>query len=182
MSADARAILPMIWLLASEDDDPLSGIVKYSYEKISFRLRLRTNIVTAAINEMIANGFIEQLQSCNESVTDALQNRTQTVTPETETETEKRQSKNKYGQFNNVSLTDDECQKLIDKFGNDIALAKIENLSSYIASKGVRYKSHYATILTWAQNDAATPNRAKTFADIKEERAREEMRKFVEGE
>ena len=30
---------------------------------------------------------------------------------------------------------------------------KIDNLSSYIASKGVKYKSHYATILNWSRKD-----------------------------
>ena len=59
--------------------------------------------------------------------------------------------KRKYGQFENVKLTDEEYQKLKDKF-NDYE-SKIENLSSYIASKGDKYKSHYATILNWAKKD-----------------------------
>ena len=59
--------------------------------------------------------------------------------------------KRKYGQFENVELTDEEYQKLKDKFTD--YEKKIENLSNYIASKGVRYKSHYATILNWARNE-----------------------------
>lgn len=55
----------------------------------------------------------------------------------------------KYGEFQNVLLTDEEYQKLQDKFSD--YQAKIENLSSYIASKGKKYTSHYATILTWAR-------------------------------
>lgn len=53
--------------------------------------------------------------------------------------------KNVYGEFNNVKLTDDEYKKLEEKG----LLSEIEKLSSYIESKGVRYKSHYATILVW---------------------------------
>ena len=59
--------------------------------------------------------------------------------------------KRKYGSFENVELTDEEYQKLKDKFSN--YEEKIENLSGYIASKGAKYKSHYATILNWSRKD-----------------------------
>lgn len=59
--------------------------------------------------------------------------------------------KRKYGSFENVELTDEEYQKLKDQFQD--YESKIEALSSYIASKGVRYKSHYATILNWSRKD-----------------------------
>ena len=59
--------------------------------------------------------------------------------------------KRKYGSFENVLLTDSEYQKLKDKFMD--YEEKIENLSNYIASKGAKYKSHYATILNWARHD-----------------------------
>ena len=39
MSANARALLPMIWLIASEDKDPQSGCVRGSYASVTFRLR-----------------------------------------------------------------------------------------------------------------------------------------------
>ncbi|MDX9804176.1 MAG: DUF4373 domain-containing protein [Dehalococcoidales bacterium] len=58
-----------------------------------------------------------------------------------------------YGEFQNVKLTDDEIKKLESKFGKENASKKIENLSQYIASKGKRYKSHYATILNWSRSD-----------------------------
>jgi len=60
--------------------------------------------------------------------------------------------KKEYGEFHNVLLTDEEYQKLKDKFGNR-AQALIENLSSYMASKKTKYISHYATILNWARKD-----------------------------
>ena len=59
--------------------------------------------------------------------------------------------KRKYGQFENVLLTDDEYEKLKSRFPD--YETKIENLSSYIASKGAKYKSHYATILNWSRKD-----------------------------
>lgn len=56
---------------------------------------------------------------------------------------------NIYGEFKNVKLTDDEYKKLEEKN----LLPYIEKLSSYIASKGKKYKSHYATILTWSRKE-----------------------------
>ena len=57
--------------------------------------------------------------------------------------------KNRYGEFNNVLLTEEEYHKLEESN----LLPYIEKLSSYIASKGKKYKSHYATILTWSRGD-----------------------------
>lgn len=62
-----------------------------------------------------------------------------------------KKKKNIYGEFKNVLLSDDELEKLKQKF-LDYEL-RIEKLSGYIASKGDKYKSHYATILNWARND-----------------------------
>ena len=58
-----------------------------------------------------------------------------------------------FGAFENVKLSEDEHKKLVEKFGEHDSALKIESLSSYIASKGKRYKSHYATILVWSQKD-----------------------------
>ena len=60
--------------------------------------------------------------------------------------------KNIYGELKNVLLTDEEYHKL--EQAN--LLPYIEKLSSYIASKGKKYKSHYATILTWSRGDKKT--------------------------
>ena len=64
---------------------------------------------------------------------------------------EKIYKKEKYGLFENVRLTDEEYQKLQEKFSD--YQKRIDNLSSYIASKGDKYKSHYATILNWSRKD-----------------------------
>ncbi len=56
-----------------------------------------------------------------------------------------------YGEFENVKLTLEEFQKLKEKLGENNTLILIEELSAYIASKGKRYASHYATIQTWAR-------------------------------
>lgn len=60
--------------------------------------------------------------------------------------------KHKYGEYKNVLLTDDELQKLQEEFAD--CNARIERLSSYVASTGKAYKSHYATIRNWAKKDS----------------------------
>ena len=66
--------------------------------------------------------------------------------------TKKEINKESFGEFENVLLSEQELNKLKIRFGED-ANSYIERLSNYIASSGKRYKSHYATILTWAEKD-----------------------------
>jgi hypothetical protein len=56
-----------------------------------------------------------------------------------------------YGEFKNVLLTGAEISKL----QADVPSWQqyIEDLSAYMASKGAKYKSHYATIRQWASRD-----------------------------
>ena len=71
------------------------------------------------------------------------------LNPNTNTNTNTNTNINKrlYGECQNVKLTEDEYNKLVEK--NYTGL--IDELSLYIASKGDKYKSHYATILQWAK-------------------------------
>ena len=61
--------------------------------------------------------------------------------------------KHAHGFFANVLLTDDEMQKLAVEIPNYEDY--IERLSHYIESSGKKYKSHYATILSWHRKDDA---------------------------
>ena len=65
--------------------------------------------------------------------------------------------KHKYGEYKNVLLTDEELQKLKTEYSD--YEERIERLSSYVASTGKSYKSHYATIRNWARKDAEKPGR-----------------------
>ena len=59
--------------------------------------------------------------------------------------------KHKFGEYKNVLLTDEEYQKLKAEMPN--ADGYIERLSSYVASTGKAYKSHFATIRNWYRKD-----------------------------
>jgi len=65
---------------------------------------------------------------------------------------QKKLYKRKYGEFNNVLLTDEEYQRLKEQFG-DRGPEMIEIFSTGIESKGYKYQSHYAAILSWERRD-----------------------------
>lgn len=69
-------------------------------------------------------------------------------------ENNNREIKHRHGEYDNVLLTDDEYNKLINEYP-DIE-KRIDRLSEYIASTGKKYKSHYATIRSWARKDRGT--------------------------
>lgn len=71
---------------------------------------------------------------------------------EEEGEGEKKPIRHKYGEYKNVLLSDDDLEKLKSEFPEDW-MARIENLSAYIASTGKTYKNHLATIRNWARKD-----------------------------
>lgn len=58
----------------------------------------------------------------------------------------KTETKRPYGECANVYLTEEEHSKIV----NEGLTGLIEELSLYIASKGDKYKSHYAVIKQWA--------------------------------
>lgn len=61
-------------------------------------------------------------------------------------------TRHKYGAYQNVLLTDEELEKLKAEFPADWQ-ERLERLSEYIASSGKHYKNHLATLRSWARRD-----------------------------
>lgn len=55
------------------------------------------------------------------------------------------------GEFKNVLLSQDEMRKLVERYGRTATIQIVEELSSYMKSKGKVYRDHYATLLNWAK-------------------------------
>ncbi len=55
------------------------------------------------------------------------------------------------GEFKNVILSLEETQRLYELIGQQNSNILVEELSSYKASSGKRYKSDYATLKNWAR-------------------------------
>lgn len=67
-----------------------------------------------------------------------------------------KEKKQLFGTFGNVKLTDTEYHKLLSDYSESTISDYIERLSLYVEQKGDKYKSHYATILTWIRKDGET--------------------------
>ena len=69
-------------------------------------------------------------------------------------------TRHKYGQYNNVLLSDEELKKLKSEFPDDWQ-ARIERVSEYVASTGKSYKNFLAVIRTWAKNEKQSSQKEK---------------------
>lgn len=67
--------------------------------------------------------------------------------------------RHKYGEYQNVLLTDDQLAKLKEEFPD--WEQRIENVSSYCESTGKTYKNYYATIKSWAKKDKQQQQKGK---------------------
>lgn len=65
MSVESRALLPMLWLLAAEDEDPRSGIIKLGADEIAYRLRRDALVVKSSLDEIVRAGFIIRVDETN---------------------------------------------------------------------------------------------------------------------
>ncbi len=72
----------------------------------------------------------------------------------------KKPVKHKYGEFQNVLLTDPEYEKLADDFGADLRDKAISFFDAYIEEKGYKSRSHNLAIRRWVI-DAVKENEAK---------------------
>lgn len=88
-------------------------------------------------------------------------------------------AKNSYGEFGNVKMTTSEFEKLVQAEGADRANALIEELSSYLASSGKRYKSHYATLINWGRRkDKEQKTAPKSFKQQDLDRQAQQVRDY----
>jgi hypothetical protein len=104
-------------------------------------------------------------ESCTENPREINKDRTSKERSSTEI-INKRESKrpvrHRYGQYQNVLLSDEEMEKMKSEFPNDYQ-SRIERLSEYMASTGKIYKNHLATIRSWARRDGQKSQEKKTY-------------------
>lgn len=62
-----------------------------------------------------------------------------------------RVKRDKFGEFSNVKLSNEEYEKLVEKLSQPVVESLIVELDEYIEMKGDKYKSHRATIQAWAR-------------------------------
>lgn len=98
--------------------------------------------VNPAVNPAVKNGFLHYVNNINKQNKQNKQSKKENV----------KEKRHKYGQYENVLLSDSELQKLQEEFPADWQ-DRIEKLSGYIASTGKKYSNFLATIRNWARNE-----------------------------
>lgn len=129
-----------------------SGRIEYVYdifEKAQTEKQLVENL--GVENLGVENLGIENVRqlSTKESSTDKSNTK--------ESNTKKKEPRHKYGEYQNVLLSDSDMEKLKAEFPTEWE-ERIEKLSYYMESKGVSYKNHLATIRNWARKDRQSPS------------------------
>ncbi len=125
--------------------------------KLAVQQTIGTKLAEQSTTEELAISSQELAISSQELAEQSTKVSSPRVTQKKKETIQKKLYKRKYGEFENVLLTDKEHQKLIVLFGDKGMKARIETLSRGIASKGYKYQSHYATILTWERRDNNSP-------------------------
>lgn len=117
------------------------------------------------VTEGLGNGYNVTAQNKDK---DKNKDKDNNITSNKEDETPKKTKKEKpeavtLGEFNNVVLSTDEIAKLEELYKDRFAPA-IEILSSYIASSGKKYKSHYAVLgkHNWVYKKTIEENKGMT--------------------
>jgi len=112
-----------------------------------------TELTKQSTKESCLNGQPELAEQSTELTKQSTKVDSPRVTQKKKETIQKKLYKRNYGEFNNTLLSDEEYQKLVVRFGEKETVEKIEGLSLGIASKGYKYKNHYATILAWEKRD-----------------------------
>lgn len=80
-------------------------------------------------------------------------------------------ARHRYGQYDNVLLSDEDLEKLKVEFPRDWQ-QRIDRISEYVAKTGKGYKNYLAAIRSWARNDkpqpAKEPEKACKYSWMKE--------------
>lgn len=79
---EAKALAPLLWLLASESDD---GCFRADSDVLSFRLHIASKVIAKGVSDLISKGFFECMQDASNPLASGLRS----ACLETETETER---------------------------------------------------------------------------------------------
>ncbi|MEI6831309.1 MAG: hypothetical protein WCK61_01230 [Candidatus Omnitrophota bacterium] len=138
---------------------PSKDQIRSAYEALTKATMITTAKTTRGLIVSICNYDYYQnpknYETHNEKATKTLRSQStpHTIYKNVKNDNNDKKEKDKRLFLEFVYLTDDEHQKLLDKFGEPGTKDRIEKLNNYIGSKGNKYKSHYHTILTWANRD-----------------------------
>ena len=132
-------------LSREEAGDILQNIIKYaSGEPLS---------QMTAISEFVFEYIRQDIDSCIETYENKVEVAQENGKKGGRPSKHKEKQCSKYGEYQNVILSDKELNKLKEDFSENKVIEKIEALSVYMKKKGKSYDSHYATVRDWINKD-----------------------------
>lgn len=162
---DSEKIIPIIMLdVARRMNNRLPRDPDYYLR--NYNLKISSKAFILVCNSLYTNGFLsDSLDGLLSQTPLILSPSPSNLKDLKNNEAEKRP----FGESGLVMLKPDEFSKLVARFGQAVAEAKIANLENAIGSKGYEYKSHYHTILNWAERDGKkSPKKIRGVAEIEE--------------
>jgi len=147
---DASKLLHILLsLLASRTENQIPYDLTYIKEKLGLKAKPTEQMIQVLIQQEL----LEVYQVASKPLAECLPRDRGRDREETE--------KKKIRHLECVDLTLKEHTKLIERFGAKETKSRIERLNNAIMSKGYKYKSHYHTILNWAQRDGDNGQKKK---------------------
>lgn len=93
-----------------------------------------------------------------------IENKSYNVSDETTSPTPKKEVKHKFGEFKHIKLTDEQHEKLISDFGENVVEMYIKAIDEWIEMKGKpEYKNSNLAIRNWISRDKESGNFNKKF-------------------
>lgn len=151
----ARAMLPMLWLLASENKDYMSGIIAMANDDICFRLRVSETELVKCLDVLLSQGFLNIVHSDTETYKNV---------PRDREETEERRGERVTLESLSVEHIKDWLSEKrsagIYKDHDEHAI--LEGFKDYCRSKGKKYTDYPAALRNAFQWERFAPQKKKS--------------------
>lgn len=131
MGTEARALLPMLWLLAAEDSDPTSGLIRLNIEEIAYRLRRDHLVIKSATDEIVRAGFMSRVEVGDADLFGVKTTSYETVTPTLQNHHSESESK---ADTEADTETDDATKRVRDVIGWSEDPSDISRLDSWLTA------------------------------------------------
>lgn len=151
----------LLYIMNTEGKIPFEGLETHIHKEIALKINEDETSVEMTLNALKMMKLLEEREGDvafpeHEKVTGA-------IAPKPSRKSLPENIKNKYGKFENVKLSDKEIEDLKEFFGSEaIMWQKVDDMSLYLKSKGDKYKSHSATLMTWGRKDGFGGKKPKT--------------------
>ena len=70
------------------------------------------------------------------------------------------------GEFKNISILEENLQKLYERFNKSITDKAIEQMSAYCKANGKKYKDYYAALLNWIKRNETKTEKRSMYVDL----------------